>query len=292
MLCCASCGIAAVDDVKLKNCACDLVKYCSDDCQKDHCSKHKKICRKRLAELRDRDLFTQPDGTHWGECPICCLPLSLDPKKSTMMSCCSKSICNGCQYANRMREIEAGLEQRCPYCREPAPENDEEVDKRIMKRIKENNDPVAMTHMAKSHRDEGDYETSITYLTEVAELGHAEAHNLLSIMYHYGEGVEKDLKKAIYHMEEGAIGGHPEARHNLGIHEAYNGNFERAKKHWIIAANLGYNGSLKKLMNFYANGCASKEDYAKALRAWQTAVDDTKSAEREKAEEAIKNGDW
>ena len=31
---CASCGIAEVDDIKLKDCsACDLVRYCSDDCQ-------------------------------------------------------------------------------------------------------------------------------------------------------------------------------------------------------------------------------------------------------------------
>jgi hypothetical protein len=29
MMCCASCGIAPVDDVKLKKCACNLVKYCS-----------------------------------------------------------------------------------------------------------------------------------------------------------------------------------------------------------------------------------------------------------------------
>ena len=67
---CASCGIAAVDNVKLKNCACGLVKYCSVACQKNHRSKHKKMCRKRLAELRDKDLFEQPRATHYGECPI------------------------------------------------------------------------------------------------------------------------------------------------------------------------------------------------------------------------------
>jgi len=32
---CACCGIAAVDDIKLKLCdgGCDLVKYCGDECQ-------------------------------------------------------------------------------------------------------------------------------------------------------------------------------------------------------------------------------------------------------------------
>ena len=44
---CASCGKAAVDDVKLKKCACNLVKYCSVACQKDHRPQHKKICKKK-----------------------------------------------------------------------------------------------------------------------------------------------------------------------------------------------------------------------------------------------------
>src|SRR5210317_2376406 len=87
---CASCGIAGVDDTKLKNCACNLVKYCSVDCQKNHRPKHKKLCKKRLAELHDDDLFTQPDISHMGECPICCLPLSIYPRKSTLNTCCSK----------------------------------------------------------------------------------------------------------------------------------------------------------------------------------------------------------
>jgi hypothetical protein len=43
---CASCGIAAVDDVTLKKCACDLVKYCSVACQKNHRPQHKKLCKK------------------------------------------------------------------------------------------------------------------------------------------------------------------------------------------------------------------------------------------------------
>ncbi len=35
--------------------------------------------------------------------------------------------------------------------------------------------------------------------------------------------------------------------HNLGIEEWNNGRFERAAKHFIIAANLEYNDSLKGL---------------------------------------------
>src|SRR6056300_569681 len=91
MMCCASCGKAEVDDVKLKKCACNLVKYCSVDCQKNNRPQHKKACKKRMAELHDDRLFTQPDESHLGECPICFLPLPLDSQ--TVMPCCSKYIC-------------------------------------------------------------------------------------------------------------------------------------------------------------------------------------------------------
>src|SRR6056300_215076 len=100
MMCCASCGKAEVDDVKLKKCGCKLVRYCSVECQKNHRSLHKKACKKRVAEIRDDRLFAQPDESYLGECPLCCLPLPLEMKKSSINSCCSKITCNGCEYAN------------------------------------------------------------------------------------------------------------------------------------------------------------------------------------------------
>ena len=44
----ASCGKAEVDDVKLKKCACNLVKYCNLDCQKNHRPHHKKALQKEI----------------------------------------------------------------------------------------------------------------------------------------------------------------------------------------------------------------------------------------------------
>ena len=290
-MCCASCGISAIDDVKLTDCDnCDLVKYCSEECKENYIEKHEEECKKRAAELRDRDLFEQPDESYLGECPICCLPLPLDPTKSCMMACCSQLICHGCHYANGKREYEAGLEHRCAFCREPVPNSKEEIHKRRMKRVKKNC-PVAMGEVGKRHH--GDHETALKYWTNAAELGEADAHFELSCMYRLGQGVEMDMKKEGYHLEQAAIRGHPEARHNLGIREANNGRFERAVKHFIIAANLGdHDSSLKRLKELYAKGNARKEDYADALRAYQVAANATKSAEREVAEEAIKNRDW
>jgi len=288
---CACCGIAAVDDIKLKVCdgGCDLVKYCSDGCQELHRPEHIGVCKKRKAELHDKQLFEQPDISHLGECPLCCLPLPLHPNKSTFMTCCSKFICNGCDYANKKREKEEGLEHRCAFCREPVAKSQEEVDKKNKERVKKN-DPVAMTHMGKKHKKEGEYDKSLEYLTKAAELGDAAAHSVLGILYFNGDGVGKDMIKAIHHLEQAAIGGHPQARGYLAILEMENGRIERAAKHYIIAANLGCDICLQQVKELFVEGIVSKVDYAAALRGHQAAVNETKSAERNKAEEAKRNG--
>jgi tetratricopeptide (TPR) repeat protein len=284
MLCCASCGKAEVDDITLKICtACKLVKYCSVECQKNHRPKHKKACKKRAAEIRDDRLFTQPAESHLGECPICCLPLPLDKSKWSLNSCCSQRICDGCDYANQLREFEAGLQHpKCPYCREPLPNTQEGCDKNRMKRVKAN-DPVALYYVGKKLYDEGNYEGAIEYYTNAAESGDMMAHHNLSFMYHTGDGVEKDEKKAVYHAEEAAIGGHPKARFNIGFEEGRNGRAERAVKHWIIAAKLGLDDALEGVKTCFEKGVASKEDYEAALRGHQAAVDATKSKQREEA---------
>ena len=127
MMSCASCGITGCEDVKLKDCsACYLVKYCNDECEKDHWPKHKKECKKRAAELHDEILFKQPESSHIGDCPICCLPLSIDDEQSIWNSCCCKLICTGCNLSNKKREIKERLEHKCPYCRKAVPKTEEQ----------------------------------------------------------------------------------------------------------------------------------------------------------------------
>ena len=283
---CASCGIAEVDDVKLKLCdgGCDLVKYCSDGCQENHREQHNNECNKRRAELRGKKLFTQPDGSHWGECPLCCLPLPLDPEKSTHMTCCSKIICKGCFHSNVKSEVEQGLDHRCAFCREPVPRSDDECIKRTMERVKKHNDPVAMTQMGKQHYGKGDYGKAFSYLTNAAELGDVNAHSLLGSLYYNGDGVEKDEEKAVYHWEQAAIDGHTNARGLLALHEKENGRFERAAIHLMINANLGCDISLQWIKDLFVQGVVSKDEYAAALRGYQAAVNETKSAEREEGE--------
>jgi hypothetical protein len=287
--CCASCGIAEVDDIKLKECDdCDLVRYCSVDCEEDGKSQHEEACKKRAAELREEILFKQPESSHLGDCPICCLPVPLDVTKSIITTCCSKIICIGCDHANKMREIEGKLSFKCPFCRRPVPREKRFRDKQMLKRV-EANDPVAMRYEGIEQYRKGDYRSAFGYLMKAAELGDVEAHFKLSLLYHHGEGVEKDEGMETYHLEEAAIGGHPFARHNLGCHEWNNDNNERAVKHWIIAAKLGDDDSIKALMDAFKIGLISKEEFAATLRANQAAVDATKSPQREAAEEFYRN---
>ena len=283
---CASCGKAAVDDTKLKKCACNLVKYCGVDCQTNHRPQHKKACKKRLAELRDDRLFTQPDGNHLGECPICFLPQPFDEKNRKMQPCCSKYICKGCVYANVLREEEENLEPRCPFCREPVPNTDEEVNKMAEKRI-EANDPEELTEMGIRRCGEGRYTEAFKYWTKAAELKNVEAHYGLALLYAEGKGIERDLKKKIYHLEEAAIGGHYDARYNLACVEGKNGRIDRAVKHWVIAAKLGSDNAMKSLRGGFADGFVSKEDFEAALHGHQAAMDATKSSQRELADRNI-----
>jgi len=157
-----------------------------------------------------------------------------------------------------------------------------------MERI-EANDPAAMHYKGIEQYRKGDYRSAFGYLMKAAELGDAETQYSLAGMYRKGHGVEKDEGTETYHLEEAAIGGHPFARHNLGCHEWNNDNNERAVKHWIIAANQGYDNSIKALMYVYKIGLISKEEFAAALRANQAAVDATKSPQREAAVEYYRN---
>ena len=284
---CANCGIGEGEDGnKLKICnGCNSVRYCSIKCQKEHRPYHKKVCKQRAAELRDELLFKQPESTHLGDCPICYLPLPIDRKNLIIMSCCCKFLCRGCHRANMRREVEGQLNRTCLFCRSKSNLSEEECKRNLRKRV-QLNDPNAMFRLGHTYKENGDHQSVFAYLSKAAALGNVDSHHDLAYMYHLGQGVERDEKKEAYHLEQACIGGHPEARHNLGCVERQNKRFERALKHFMIASKQGYDESLGCVKDLYADGFASKEDYVSALRGYQAAVDAEKSEQREEAERA------
>ena len=91
------------------------------------------------------------------------------------------------------------------------------------------------------------------------------------------------MTKAKHYWELSAMMGDELARHFLGFLEENEGNMVRALKHYLIAVGCGHDLSLKKIREFYVNGHATKDDYAKALRAHQEYIDSIKSPQRDEA---------
>ena len=245
-------------------------------------------CNSPAAEMSDNILFKQPDSSHLGDCPICILPLSLDTSKSVMQSCCTKLICIGCYYASIKHEVETKFGKRtCPFCRQPEPNTEAEIECYKMKRM-EVNDPVAILEAGKRCYHQGNYENAFHFLNKAAELGEVEAHYCLSFMYRDGNGVDRDMAKRLQHLKLAAIGGQPKARHNLGVYEMNREKIERAVMHFTIATNNGNDDSAKALMELHEAGHVSQEDYELALREYQSAVNTSNSPQREAALAAMK----
>ena len=230
---------------------------------------------------RDQELFKQPPPAE--DCPICFvrLPTFHMGYKSWKM------ICSGCRYApvydNQGNKVD---NQKCPFCRTPPPASNEEMITRYKTR-KEVKDPIAIYSIGCYYREgihgyPQDYKKALQYYHRAAELGFSKVYCNIGYAYNRGDGVEVDIEKAIHYYELAAMGGNEVARYNLGVVEI-EGNKERALKHWMIAVRDGNTESLKNIKRFYSNGRATKEDYTKALRAYQEYLGEIKSNQRDKA---------
>ena len=277
---CAACG---KEGVSLKACtACNMVKYCNRDCQIAHRKQHKKACKKRAAELYDEKLFkeVEPD-----ECPICMLPLPFENNASTFMTCCGKTICSGCIFA--MIESEGGADL-CAFCRAPQNVSDEEDIKRIKKLmdkgITEAYYFLGCQYTQGEYGLPQDHQKANELYLKGGELGSAKGYYNLGNSYDVGRGVAIDKKKAIHYWELAAMNGHIMARHNLGCSDWNTGNYDRAFRHFILAARAGYEESLDVVKQGFTKGRISKDEYTNTLRAYGERHEEMKSEERDIAE--------
>ena len=242
---------------------------------------HKKECKKRAAELYDEKLFKEIELE---ECPICFQPVP-QASQSKFMTCCGKVICNGCMYVMKMSEGK----DLCPYCRTPPPSSDEENINRIKKLMDRGNAKAFNQLAAGYYHDEGteglpyDLDKANELYLKAGELGCASGYHNLGQAYREGTGVVVDMGKAKYYYELSAMGGHVRARHNLGVTEATAGNWERAFKHFIIAARAGYKASLDVVKEGYIRAFVTKDEYASTMRAYHERHEEIKSDSRDKA---------
>ena len=281
---CANCGKEG-SDINICN-KCKAAKYCNAACKKKHRSKHKKKCERRAAEiqaeLHDEQLFKPPPLKE--DCPICMLPLPWLDTGSRYSSCCGKETCNGCVLAVVLRDMD---EQKCAFCRTPAPDSDQEVIERIKKRIDAGDAEaifsLGICYCKGSRGLPQDHEKALELWHQAGELGNAKAYNNIGHAYHTGEGVERDNKKATHYLELAAMQGSVYSRQDLGSFEFHAGNWDRALKHWMISVGGGDSDSVKRIQQLYRTGGATKDDYTSALRAYQKCLDEIRSEQRDKA---------
>jgi len=205
------------------------------------------------------------------------------------MACCGKMICCGCMHAVQSRAVKARKKEYdiCPFCRTPPANSDEETIERYEKRM-EMNDANAIYNMG-GYYARGLYglpqndAKALEFWHRAAELGSAEAYGCIGNAYKFGDGVERDMKKARHYWDLAAINGDLQSRYNLGSIEGMAGNVDRALKHLMIAAWSGCVDSLNDIKQNHLRGYISKDDYAKALRSYQSYLDVVRSDQRDEA---------
>jgi len=290
---CANCGKVEDDGISLKACtACKLVKYCNRDCQIAHRPQHKKKCKIRAKELHDEKLFKQPPPRE--DCPICFVRLPEMITGRTYMVCCGKNICNGCCHGYQSRATKEEHDV-CPFCRTPPPYRDRL--KQYNKRM-ELNDAQAICNLACYYKQgqcgglQRDHAKALELWQRAGELGCAVAYHSIGNVYHTGDSVAVDIKKAIHYWELAAMKGQIDARHNLGVDSREKGNIDRALKHLMIAVKDGSSYSLRSIKRMYENGHATKDVYNEALQYYQVYLGEIKSDQRDEAAAAYVNGKY
>jgi TPR repeat protein len=284
-----------------------LVKYCNADCQKNHWSKHKKVCKIRAAELRDEALFKDPPAKE--DCPICFLPMpirlisciTLPPATirsvpiydyseaneelankciETYYSCCGKYICCGCVDSFH----KSGNHEKCPFCKSERIGNTNKVLVGEMMRRVDVNDAGAM-YMLGNYYDYGtegvqqDRGKAKELYARAAELGSSQAHFALARIY----DAEGNSKKEKFHYEAAAMAGHECARFNLGITEGKSGKEFRAVKHLRIAASAGDYGAMNALLRAFNQSVVSRNEINSILEAYNKSCVEMRSEARDAA---------
>ncbi len=232
--------------------------------------------------VHDDILFTRPESSHLGDCPVCFLPMPTNHRSLVVHPCCCKLVCNGCVYSYGKNKGGLSHPLGCLFCRTVC-ESEEEAKQRIIARAS-SKDPVALRTLGQLHFLKDEYDDAFRYFKQGADVGDAESHYKLGGRYWFGDGVERDKEMGLRHLEKAAIAGHPHARVHLGCYEDANHSHERAFKHFSIAASFGCCEAVDVLSEYYERGYISEDEYAESRRAYEAFMDASTSQDRKEAE--------
>lgn len=114
----------------------------------------------------------------------------------------------------------------------------------------------------------GQYEIAFKAWKPLADIGYSKAQASLAWMYHTGNGVEKNLDKALELYRKAADQGHSIAQNNLGVFYEKGLNVPKNEKTAALwyrkAAEVGYSYAQYNLATLYAEGRGVNQDLEQA----------------------------
>ena len=168
-------------------------------------------------------------------CPICMEEWDVHGFR-TFQCCCARMICNSCTD-----NIDAS--RPCPLCQAPALKSKSD-ELEALRRHVENDVPEAINFLGRAyHRGLLGVTKSMKKAKRcykrAAELGDLDAMSFLAGMYHDGQGVEPDIKKATRLYQIASDGGHAGAQNNFAVLFESTGNEQMAGRYYKLAAEQG-----------------------------------------------------
>jgi TPR repeat protein len=130
------------------------------------------------------------------------------------------------------------------------------------------------------HGIKTDYKKAFELMSRAAELGSTDALYHVGFMLYMGQGVKKNVKKAIETFEIGAMRGCENARFNLAGFEP---NKQKANKHLMIAARQGVDDAMKLVKDEFKAKRISKDEFEYTKSKYEEMVESLKSEQRDNA---------
>ena len=249
---------------------------------------------KTTMDAEDPDVWKPRPETE--DCPVCMVPLPLDPDEKSYWTCCGNTICRACEFeqgrartvinARRAKKDQPPLGSTCAFCRASQLIGDEEVD--AYKEKARTGDAVSAYKLATlyTHGNRGvqiDEPKALELYQFAANLGNRDAMMRLAIIYQSGYlGEDENKNKAKEYANMAIKRGKFTAHTVLAVSALGDGQLEVATKHWCLAAEAGDVVSMKQLWDQFYRGEVSKDLLERTIRRHKETLDEMDSEERER----------
>lgn len=231
------------------------------------------------------------------DCPVCMVPLPLDPDEKSYWTCCGKTICRACEFeqgrartvinARRAKKDQPPLGSTCAFCRASQLTGDDEEVHSYKEKARKG-DAVSAYKLATlyTHGNRGvqiDEPKALELYQFAADLGNRDAMMRLAIIYQSGYlGEDKNKIKAKEYANKAIKRGKFTAHAFLAVSALEDRQIEVATRHWCLAAEAGEVGSMEQLWDQFYRGEVSKDLLERTLRRHKETLDEMDSEERER----------